>query len=241
MGTFHLNHESFKPILEKAEKLLSVSESYFGEMDLTTVDIQKMNEAMRTQARPGRKILKLLASKNKYFTKNNISAIPYPDQMPLFSMLNELTLKFFRQDLIPGSIDEELLKIAMSKNLKIGGLETFGEQMEIMSKMKPKHLEEQIISMLKKPAAFSDTMKDLLNYFIKGKTKKLYRSAEKNTKGHSKLMIHNRNKIMADRISTLVLNSDANFFSFGAGHLNGPSGIVSQLRKKGMSVKKIKF
>lgn len=239
MGTFHLNHEAFKPILARADELISESDHYFGEMDLNEVDIHQVNEIMQKQARPTRKVLKHLAAANKYFEKNKIPALPYPDQMPLFSMLNELTLKLFRQKLLPGSIDEELLKMALKKGNTIGGLESFSEQMEIMSAMKPKHLEQQIVGMLKKPAAFSRTMDQLLHWYVKGKTRKLYKSADKNAKGHNKLMIHNRNKIMANRILDIISGQRNNFFSFGAGHLNGKTGIANQLRKKGILVTKL--
>lgn len=217
---------------------LILCEHYYGEMDLTKVDYNLVASLMQEQSTVTPKIQKLLTKQAGHFEKNFGIDLLTLSNAPLFSILNELTLTLFQEDLIPGSIDEELLKKAIQAKLTLGGLETFEEQAEIMSSLKDKHLEKQIISILKKPKDHSRSLSKMFRWFLKGKTNKLYKYAHHNMQGNSNILIDKRNKLMTFRILDIIRTQDKNFFSFGAGHLKGPNGIITILKKNGMIVEK---
>ena len=239
MGTFHLNHNDFKPLLDQAFEKLAQCEHYYGEMDLTTVDPALVAQVMQKQPLPSSRVLKLLKNRNKFFTKTyGIDLLSYTHK-PLFSILNELTIGLFTEELTDGSIDEELLRKSMEEKLTLGGLETFQEQMAIMQSLEDKHLEKQVIDMLKHPRRHSKSLGKMFRYYIKGKTGKLFKYALKNIKGNSYVLIDERNHLMTSRIIEIIKSSDKNFFSFGAGHLKGPLGILTLLKKEGMLITKV--
>lgn len=239
MGTFHLNHNDFKPLLDQAFEKLILCEHYYGEMDLTTVDPALVAQLMQKQPPPGPKVIKLLFSKNKVFKKSyGIDLLSFTHK-PLFSILNELTIGLFREELTDGSIDEELLKKSIESKLTLGGLETFEEQVAIMQSLEDKHLEKQVINMLKHPKKHSKSLGKMFKYYMKGKTGKLYKFALKNIKGNSYVLIDERNHLMTSRILDIIRSQDKNFFSFGAGHLKGPLGILTLLKKQGMLITKV--
>ena len=149
-----------------------------------------------------------------------------------------MTIRLFKDDLIRGSIDEELLKRAIDAQLTLGGLESFEEQIRIMESLKEKHLEKQLIDVLERPEKHLKDNNRLLDWYLKGRTRKMFNYASRQMKGNTKVLIDNRNKIMASRIVKIINTQDKNFFSFGAGHLNGPHGIIKLLRKEGIIVTK---
>ena len=240
MGTFHLNHTGFEPILNKAYDLISKSSHYYGEMDLNSVDPIIVSEVLNNQPKASHKIKSLLNKKRNAFQNKFGFDVNHLAELPLFSMLNELTTGLFNEKLIAGSIDEELLKKAIENKLTLGGLETFEEQMQIMKSLKSKDIEKQIIEMLHHPSKFGRSMDKVFKYYLKGKARKLQKEAKKNTKGNSSILIDKRNKIMTSRILEIIKQNDKNFFSFGAGHLSGSTGITTLLKKQGIFVEKVK-
>lgn len=239
MGTFHLNHNDFKPLLDQAFDKLVQCRHYYGEMDLTTVDPALVSQIMQKQPPPGPKVIKMLLSQSKFFKKTyGVDLLSFSNK-PLFTILNELTIGLFREELTDGSIDEELLRKSMEMKLTLGGLESFKEQVAIMESLEDKHLEKQVINMLKHPKKHSKSLAKMFRYYLKGKTGKLFKYALKNIKGNSYVLIDERNHLMASRIIDIIKSQDKNFFSFGAGHLKGPLGILTLLKKEGMLVTKV--
>lgn len=241
MGTFHLNHPVFTPLLAQAEDLIKSTSCYFGEMDLTQVDPTRIIAIQKKLPKPGPKVLRLLEKRQPYFEKHGLSYPAYPEQTSSFSLLNELTFRLWKQELSTGSIDEELLKIALRSGKTLGGIESFERQLEIMEKLDHREIERQIIRMLQRPKIFSRSMDKLFRYYLRGKTRKLGKEALKSTQGNKKLMVFKRNKVFTEFISNVCSAQDGNFVSFGAGHLNGRNGVVKGLRKLGFTVGKIKI
>lgn len=241
MGTFHVFVPEFGPLIKKAEKLISKSRKYYGEMDLTQVDPHIINETMQNLPKPGKEVLSLLEKQQPYFEKNGLPYPAYPAQNSVFNLYSELTMSMWRKKILIGSLDEELLKIAMKNNIPIGGIESFNDQIEIMKSIDYDKMEKQIIKMLTKPKLFSSNMDYLLSTYLKGKMNILSKKSKDSSNGNKKLMVKDRNRIFADTITQICEESDLNFISFGAGHLGGKGGVIHRLKKAGFKVKKVKL
>ena len=239
MGTFHLLIPEFTPLLNQAEGLIEQCSKYFGEMDLTQVDPQIIYQTQQNLPKPGKKLLFTLAKRQPYFEKNNLTFPPYPEQTAIFNLYNELTLSLWKRKLVNGSVDEELLKIALKQNKPIGGIETFEKQIEIMNLIDFNEMEKQLINMLHHPKRFSKKMDFLLSLYLKGKIHKLSQETNKTSKSNKELMIGQRNKDFIEKIEHIIQDMDNSFISFGAGHLGGKDGVIKKLKRKGYTIKKL--
>jgi len=224
MGTFHLLIPEFEPLLNQAEDLIAQCTKYFGEMDLTQVDPQILYLTQQNLPKPGKKLLKTLIERQPYFVKNNLSFPAYPEQTAIFNLYNELTLSLWKRKLMNGSVDEELLKIALKQNKPIGGIESFEKQIEIMNLIEKK---------------FSKKMDFLLTLYLNGKIHKLSRETEKTSKSNKEVMITQRNKEFTNKIEHIIQETNNTFISFGAGHLGGKDGVIKSLKKKGYTISKL--
>lgn len=56
---------------------------------------------------------------------------------------------------------------------------------------------------------------------------------------YNKEMITDRNTLMADKAETYLESGEVVFFTVGAGHMGGETGVVAQMKKKGYTVKRI--
>lgn len=231
MGTFHVFVPEFSPLIEKAEKLISKCSHYYGEMDLTQVDPLIINETMQSLPRPGKEVLYLLENQQPYFEKMGLPFPAYPAQNSIFNLYSELTMSMWRKKILVGSLDEELIKIAMKNHIPIGGIESFNDQLEIMKSIDYEKMEKQIIKMLIKPKSFSKNMDHLLDFYLKGKMNVLSKKSKGSSRGNRKLMVKDRNRVFADTIARICEESDRNFISFGAGHLGGKDGVIRRLKK----------
>lgn len=239
MGTFHLLIPEFEPLLNLAEDLIAQCTKYFGEMDLTQVDPQILYLTQQNLPKPGKKLLKTLIERQPYFVKNNLSFPAYPEQTAIFNLYNELTLSLWKRKLMNGSVDEELLKIALKQNKPIGGIESFEKQIEIMNLIDFKEMEKQLINMLHHPKKFSKKMDFLLSLYLNGKIHKLSRETEKTSKSNKEVMITQRNKEFTNKIEHIIQETNNTFISFGAGHLGGKDGVIKSLKKKGYTISKL--
>ena len=67
---------------------------------------------------------------------------------------------------------------------------------------------------------------------------KLFRSAKKNSKGLRKILLYDRNKIMAKRIAEMAREQSI-FVAIGAGHLGGLKGVLRLLKKEGLKIRPV--
>ena len=76
--------------------------------------------------------------------------------------------------------------------------------------------------------------------YQKAEIKKLYKSGLKSAKGLKKLLIYDRNLIMAERFYTHI-KEQSMFYAVGAGHLGGEKGLLRLLKKRGLKVKPVQL
>jgi uncharacterized protein YbaP (TraB family) len=67
---------------------------------------------------------------------------------------------------------------------------------------------------------------------------KIFKSAKKSTKGLRKVLLYDRNKIMAQRIAVMAKEQSI-FVAIGAGHLGGQKGVLRLLKKNGLKIRPV--
>lgn len=136
------------------------------------------------------------------------------------------------------SLDETLWRFAAQNGRILRGIETFDEQVEILNKMS---LDEQIKGLKDLASNFSKFRQQLLGmakFYEKAEIQKLYKAARRTTKGSRRLLLFDRNEIMAQRIAELSQNMTL-CAAIGAGHLAGKKGVLNLLKNAGFEVKPV--
>ncbi len=136
------------------------------------------------------------------------------------------------------SLDETLWSFASENGRLLRGIETFEEQVEILNKMS---LDEQIKGLKDLASNFSKFRKQLLNMtklYEQANIQQLYKVAKKTAKSNRRLLLYDRNHIMAERIAGMTKEMTL-CAAIGAGHLAGQKGVLNLLKKKGFEVKPV--
>lgn len=142
----------------------------------------------------------------------------------------------------PGSPEVELMKQAMTKGLKIGGLETVADQMLIFDKIPYAKQTEMLQDYLLSKDAMKNETEHMLGIYKAKDIKEMHDYMQKDESGLAEyvdLMLYNRNK---NWIKTIADQSkkESSFYAVGAGHLGGEQGVIALLRKAGYTVKPVK-
>jgi uncharacterized protein YbaP (TraB family) len=74
--------------------------------------------------------------------------------------------------------------------------------------------------------------------YLEGDIQKLYKATKKGSGKLRKILLFNRNKIMANRIDQFA-KEETFFAAIGAGHLGGEKGVLRLLKLKGWKVKPV--
>jgi uncharacterized protein YbaP (TraB family) len=102
-------------------------------------------------------------------------------------------------------------------------------------------VENQLKSMLKTFKSFKQFRRQVLKMaelYEKADIQQLYQSSKKSAGSERKLLIYDRNKIMADRIAIMV-SEQTIVCAIGAAHLAGKKGVLRYLKMKGLEVKPV--
>lgn len=136
------------------------------------------------------------------------------------------------------SLDETLWEQARALGKRTTGVETFEEQLETLKRI-PFELHLKNLSwLLKNYSRQKSRLKKMFRWYRTGNIRQLYRAAKKDAKGMRKLLLYERNAIMARRFIEIALQESL-FCAVGAGHLYGRKGLLRLLKKEGFSVKPV--
>jgi uncharacterized protein YbaP (TraB family) len=134
------------------------------------------------------------------------------------------------------SLDEELWNHAKSLNINIIGLESTTEQLAIYDKISSDYHAKQLYSIACNFGKFRKSVNLKTDDYSTTDLQKMYRSAKKGSGENRRLLIYDRNEILAQRVNELSLEQST-FSTFGAGHLWGKFGILRKLKLLGWKVK----
>lgn len=133
-------------------------------------------------------------------------------------------------------LDEYLFLKAKQEEKTVIGIETLEEQINALDGLS---IKEQLQLVLDAVDSFNKNKKleqKLLKYYQKQELSEIAKLIEASSDEKvSKLLLTNRNYVMADRIANFI-PKESTFVAIGAGHLPGKEGVIELLRKKGFTV-----
>lgn len=138
----------------------------------------------------------------------------------------------------PVSMDHELWQAALKKGKDLEGIETFEEQLQVLQKIPLEYQLKNLRSVVKNIGQYRKQLLHLAEVYDTGDIQQLYKVSKKGMGSIRKLMLLDRNHLMADRIFEKIQNKSM-FCAIGAGHLAGKEGVLRLLKKKGVTVKPI--
>lgn len=235
-GTMHIKDDRVYQFCDALYPLIQSADVYVGEMDMSSVqaDIGAHVYSMKAFFRP-EVYQKIKAQLLKSF---RLDLDRYAHLHPLMIM-SAVSQTILDQD-HSVSLDEYLWNYARENNLIVQGLESVEEQISLLHAIDPEPLYVQIRNISSRPAALRKFTDTALGYYLHGDIHRLYQVTKSSMRDLRKRIIYQRNKLMAERIAAFD-PSRRYFITVGAGHLSGPTGIISSLRKAGYKVQAVKF
>ncbi len=156
--------------------------------------------------------------------------------LPIFT-INMLTEKILtKSKSVP--LDTFLWQYAENIRRDLRGVETFQEQLVTLSKIPIKYQVKSLADIGKNPKRFRKQIINLINQYINGDINGLYKKSKKSLGKQRKLLLYDRNILMAERIR-LIMKANTAFVAIGAGHLSGQKGVLRLLKKSGIRVKPV--
>jgi len=136
------------------------------------------------------------------------------------------------------SLDETLWHAAQAANKQCTGVETFAEQLQTLRNISLDQHLQSLTWLLKNFGRQRRRLQKMMRLYADGDLQRLYQSAKKDAKGLRRVLLYDRNALMAGRFADIA-HSQALFCAVGAGHLAGQKGLLRLLKKAGFQVRPI--
>jgi uncharacterized protein len=237
-GTMHVQDLRAFQHLELAQSAIEKCTAFATEFRLD--EANPTQAAAHLELQQGMTLEGILTQKqfekvNQFLIKQlNMGLNNFMFQKPMM-ITNLLTNSTLQQEM-QASLDETLFNFAQSQEKTLLGLETFEEQLAILDSIDLKIQVKQLMSMVKNFKTHRESIDKLTAHYINGNVFQLYKSSKKSMGKLRKLMLYDRNEVMANRIDEIA-QTQSLFAGIGAAHLAGSRGVLRALKDKGYKVK----
>ena len=241
-GTMHVRDKKAFELFELAQQKIDQCAAFATEFNLT--EAQSLSHRANLNLPKGVTIADLIVPKKyqrlaKYFKSiTGLDIGHFKNSMPML-ITNFMAERMMAQDMAV-SLDEMLWNYSEEKDKVMLGIESYQEQLEIMEKIP---LELQIKSLLrsiKKIKQFRKGTLKMIDVYQQGDIYKLHKLAKRSVGSLRKILLYNRNRVMAERINYMIREQSI-FVAIGAGHLAGGKGVLRLLKKKGVKLEAILY
>ena len=240
-GTMHVRDQRAFGALPVLEEKIAECAAFAAEFDFEEAKGFQANNQMQITDNQS---LKTLFKPKKYkkiatfLEKQTGMDIAFFDQQKPFLIYQLITETLFQKDM-PFALDRYLYEYAKAQDKALTGVETFAEQMAIMEKITLEEQAKILYQTVKNFKNYRKQLKKLTQLYQSGNLQQLNKSARKGMGSLRKLLVDDRNYIMADRIAEMTAKQST-FVAIGAGHLGGKNGVLRILKLKNMKLKPIK-
>ncbi len=222
--------EVIQPYLEDCKRYvaeLDIEEAEKGiegnELDLKQHDITKLLTYSQ------HKRLKVVLQK---YLGIDIEAIKHSSPVLLQGML----LNTFLQQEKTVQMDQVLWDIAKQQKLKCSGLESVADQIKVMQDIPEKEQKKMLVEVIKHPKRILKAFRQSEKQYLKQDIQQLYKSTKKVLGGSRRVMLYDRNIVLAAQILKHI-QKQSTFATIGAAHLGGAKGVLKILKDIGVKVK----
>ncbi len=241
-GTMHVRDLRAFGWLDTAKKHLAECEVFATEFDFSDADetalatvLQLPNGAtLDTLLRPGVwKKLDAYSSKKLRIPSANLR---HQHPMTVMTVLSTASLL----DESAHSLDETLWHHARSLGKITTGVETFADQLATLHKIPFEQHLKSLTWLLKNYGRQKRRLHKMMKWYAAGEIQQLYQAAKKDAKGMRRVLLYERNVLMAKRFEEIAREHSL-FCAVGAGHLAGGKGMLRLLKKTGFKVSPVKL
>ena len=239
-GTMHVRDQRAFYYKELVESKILECDTFAAEMNLDEIDQAAMASSMDLPE--GQTLSELLKPKvytkiDKLFQKYLGIPLKHFDTSQPLLITNILTERLLSSDM-PLSLDASLYQFAKMHNKPTLGIESFAEQLEILGKIPLAYQLKSLVWTAKNFKNYRKQLRKMTELYATADIQRLFRSAKKNARGMRKLLLYDRNTIMAKRIG-LMAKEQSIFVAIGAGHLGGKKGVLRLLKIQGFKIKPV--
>jgi uncharacterized protein YbaP (TraB family) len=237
-GTIHIICEADLKITPKIQKAFDESSQLVLEVDMFKPDsVPVLLEFMKSDVPLSQKL-----SPEEYTALDSLMQLKAGTPLQVFDNFKlSMVMSFLWLKLLPctepKSYEMIFTAMAKGKQLPVGALEGIKEQFDLINKV---YSDEKIITEMKR----FDSVRIELNEMVEN-----YKAEDINAL-FSQIMVRLRDKndirwLLDERNNNWIIKmpemmkQKSSFFAVGAGHLAGPTGVITLLRKQGYTVKPI--
>ncbi len=244
-GTIHLYDTSSYELPQAAFDVLNQVDKIYFELDFGNINTQEMLSGLYISDSTqyiDKQLDAASMERLKQFAKQSPLATSLGNKlytikpMLLISMLTSTGGK-------ASSVDLELYKAALGKQLPVGGLETVKEQMDVFNVVSISSQLEMLRQMLSLNLSPVEMITRMTAIYVKQDIAHLLTEMNNNMPldaNFNEALLVKRNIVMADRIESALKNTHP-LIAVGAGHLDASTGLVALLRQKGYTLTNIPF
>jgi uncharacterized protein YbaP (TraB family) len=243
-GTIHLIEKEFFKLPEKLKQKILASDQVIFEIPYpNNTDLKKWlllpeNENLFS--------LFTEEEKSKMFTWAHLNLKMTPaefqesyKQFKPFVLAQTITQASFLDNTI--SYEQEIFKLIKNKSIKIAGLESADEQLNILNQQPIEKQKKYILQAIDSFEVNTKTLKEVQLAYKAQDLQKINQWINKEISTFdfsSTALLDNRNLKWLPKIIEHIDNSST-FIAVGAGHLSGENGLIQLLKNKGYKVKSI--
>jgi uncharacterized protein len=239
-GSIHIQRKEVFAFDSLILKIIDTVDAFAMEINPTEVSLEKTMSAMNLDTPLDEQvpIEKFNTLDSIYFagTGNHIDKNKKP-----FFVMAEMMKKDIGGDMaLP--LDLFFFSRAMEKKKKIIGVEKFEDQLAAIDQLTIEEQVDMIIDGMKDTTSSMNKFDDMLQVYLNQDLIKMMELTKDPSypEKFNKAFLTDRNINMADKIAEIV-KQQTTFIAIGAAHLGGPEGVIEYLRKKGFTVKPVKF
>lgn len=238
-GTMHIKNDVSYSHTEKAVKAMQTCEAFCAEINLTEAASEMTPDHYFV---PNNKKVSdfLSASKFEKIRKTLFKGfdfdLEYYNRLLPIIITNKLTEIILRSE-VGKSLDAFLWSEAERIKLQMGGLETMKEQLDILKSLEMKSQIKMLKDLAKDVSKFRKSVLSIEKLYANQDIKLIHKATRKSLGSLRKVLLYDRNELMSARIIQNLENST--FYAIGAAHLAGNKGVLSCLKRGGVTVKPI--
>ena len=239
-GTMHVQDEKAFRNIDAIEACIKSSTAFAAEYDLDTenyIDFEAVSSLPEGQKLSDLINPKLYDKVAKLLKRETGMKLQYLEHKKPIMIMNMLTAAQFGKER-QVSLDQHLFDFAKAQNKELLGIESFEAQLEIMQNMPMKTQLKSLKDMALNFGRYRRNLKRTAELYMESDLAKITKKAKSTAAGMRKLLLYDRNILMADKIAEIAAQKSL-FAAIGAGHLSGKKGVLYLLKKKGFELKPI--
>jgi len=230
-GTMHVKDDMAYAHVDKAVKVLYQCTGF-----MTEIDLARAHEVLKPQdyfLPDGGRISDHLSAKKFQKARMILDKafgfdLQEADRLFPILIVNKLTEKLLNEEnSLP--LDAYLWEQANRLNMECSGLETLEEQVSILRELNVDIQMKMLNDIVANISKFKKGIRKVVKAYADEDIQLMYKQTAKSLGNFRKVLLYNRNALMAQRISKN--DSSNNFYAVGAAHLAGQKGLLNMLKK----------